>query len=173
MRHIDRIVIHCSATRHSDAHLDRKFVRQLHVEGNGWSDIGYHWIITRAGVIQKARPLERAGAHAKGFNSTSIGICLMGGLADNSFPTEGFHYFSIDQQLALAWLVARTRDVFPDISLPTSKEPTLNQPRILGHRDLPDVKKLCPTFNVKLFLETVPATMAKLDFSEWSPVMEE
>ena len=53
-------------------------VRRWHVEDNKWSDIGYHFVIEVDGTIARGRPIVRSGAHAKGFNSRSIGICLIG-----------------------------------------------------------------------------------------------
>lgn len=160
MREINQIVIHCSATRHTDDNIDRDEIRRMHVEGNGWSDIGYHWVIRRDGTVQKGRPLARSGAHAKGYNTYSIGICLIGGLADNGLPTEGIHHFTIEQQLSLAFLVNETRKHF-------------NITSVVGHRELPDVKKLCPTFHVPLWLDTIPLMVAKMEFAEYHPVMEE
>ena len=59
MRKIDRIVIHCSATRAdqplSAAELDR------------FNGCGYHYYIRRDGQICTMRPVERVGAHAKGY----------------------------------------------------------------------------------------------------------
>ncbi len=44
MRYINKIIIHCSATPEG-----RNFtvdeIRDWHVNGNGWSDIGYHYVI--------------------------------------------------------------------------------------------------------------------------------
>lgn len=173
MRDIDTIVIHCSATKHTrtdlnwvpahlnrvPAHLDRAFIRKIHVEENGWSDIGYHWIITRSGTVQKARPVTQTGAHARGHNKTSIGICLMGGLYDNGLPSEGIGHFSIEQQLALAWMIDQSKHHFPIT-------------RVVGHRDLPDVKKACPCFSVEAFMRTLPAIVAKLEFSEYVPALQ-
>jgi len=55
-----------------------KEIRDWHVNGNGWSDIGYHWVIRRDGTIEAGRPEEKSGAHVKGHNSDSIGIVWVG-----------------------------------------------------------------------------------------------
>ena len=59
----DTIAIHCSATPPSmDIGVEK--IREWHVKDNGWSDVGYHYIITRNGTIEPARPEELSGAHA-------------------------------------------------------------------------------------------------------------
>ncbi len=65
MRHIDKIILHCSATREGrDYSVDT--LRKWHVEGRGWSDIGYHYIVQRNGDIQEGRPLRRSVLTRKG-----------------------------------------------------------------------------------------------------------
>jgi N-acetylmuramoyl-L-alanine amidase len=51
---------------------------KLHVEGNKWKDIGYHFYITRDGEIHPGRAPNVVGAHVKGRNQNSIGICYEG-----------------------------------------------------------------------------------------------
>ena len=48
-------------------------------KGNGWSDIGYHYVVLLDGSIQIGRPLETIGAHCYGKNKHSIGVCIIGG----------------------------------------------------------------------------------------------
>ena len=79
MRKIDRIVVHCSATTPT-MDIGVGTIRGWHVLERGWSDVGYHFVITRDGEVQTGRPIERSGAHAKGFNKHSVGICYVGGL---------------------------------------------------------------------------------------------
>lgn len=76
MRLIRRIIIHHSATDHGDVETFRRH----HMTVNGWSDVGYHYVIDNEpdGEVQPGRPLAQAGAHARGANADSIGICLVG-----------------------------------------------------------------------------------------------
>ena len=74
-RKINSIIIHHSASP-STTTLEQ--IRKWHVEDNGWSDIGYHFIITDDGTIHEGRPLSKIGAHTKGKNRYSIGICVVG-----------------------------------------------------------------------------------------------
>lgn len=55
---------------------------------NGWSGIGYHYVIRYNGNIEKGRLLERIGAHAKGRNDNSIGICIVGDFSKNKPTSE-------------------------------------------------------------------------------------
>lgn len=85
MDKINRIVIHCSATkprkgRDNSPLIGVKEIRRWHVEERGWRDIGYHYVIKRDGTIQQGRPDNVQGAHAAGYNKDSLGICLVGGM---------------------------------------------------------------------------------------------
>ncbi len=135
MRQIDTIIVHCSATEHVDDSVDSDVIRAWHVEENGWSDIGYHFVITRRGDIEFGRPLEKRGAHARGHNDHSVGVCLVGGLDASGKPTEGIEHYTLDQMKALTQVIKSTCADFGDI-------------KILGHRDLPRVFKACPCFDV-------------------------
>jgi N-acetyl-anhydromuramyl-L-alanine amidase AmpD len=136
MLKIDKITVHCSATKPSmSTTVDD--IRRWHTDprpkGNGWSDIGYHFVIERNGEIKKARPINEVGAHVKGHNTGNIGICLVGGMSEDGKPE--FNY-SLDQMASLEFLIRRQRDKYGyDIE-------------VLGHNDL-DPNKTCPNFNVK------------------------
>lgn len=79
MRNIKEIIIHCSATSegrdYTVADIDRWH------KARGWNGIGYHYVVYRDGSIHKGRSEEQIGAHCKGHNRNSIGICYIGGLA--------------------------------------------------------------------------------------------
>ena len=78
VRPINSIVIHCSASG-DDYDMPLDSIRKDHLS-KGWLDVGYHYYITRDGVVHKARPLNKRGAHVRGHNEYSIGICYEGGL---------------------------------------------------------------------------------------------
>ncbi|MDP2909895.1 MAG: N-acetylmuramoyl-L-alanine amidase [bacterium] len=73
---------------HSDTEVGNvEIFRRVHKKDNGWEDIGYHYVITNGkggksggpdGEVQIGRPIEKIGAHAKGRNHNSVGICLVG-----------------------------------------------------------------------------------------------
>lgn len=64
MRKITLIIIHCSATPEG-RNLDFEACRHDHIHHRGFSDIGYHFYITRNGEIHRGRPIEKMGAHCK------------------------------------------------------------------------------------------------------------
>lgn len=126
----DHIVVHCAATP-PDMDIGSKEIRRWH-RAKGWLDIGYHFVIRRNGDIEKGRELDTIGAHARGFNNRSIGICLVGGVDENKQPQDNF---TEEQKKNLALLIDQMLTIWPDS-------------KVLGHRDLPGVQKACPSFDV-------------------------
>lgn len=86
-----QLIIHCSATD-NPAQDSIEAIRNLHTAkdyqrftwgayktyGKGFSDIGYHYFIDKAGVVHEGRHPELQGAHCKGHNEDSVGICVSG-----------------------------------------------------------------------------------------------
>ena len=147
MREINRIIVHCTATP-PDMDVDIDDVRRWHKE-RGWSDVGYHALITRDGTCQPGRPLEAVGSHAKGHNQDSIGIALAGGVrrskqagVDVLIPDANF---TIEQYDRLVEYI----DDFQFERWKDDKEPV----EVLGHRDLPGVTKACPSFDVRALVK--------------------
>ena len=126
---VDFIVIHCSATKAS-ADIGRKEIDRWHRE-KGWLEIGYHFVIRRDGTRELGRPEDKPGAHARGFNERSLGICMVGGVDDKLKPEANF---TTAQFRELAKLVSELKAKYP-------------KAKVLGHRDLPDVNKACPSFD--------------------------
>ena len=79
MRKIRKIIVHCSGTVEG-RDVSVESIRDYHVRERGWSDIGYHYVITLDGVVHKGRRLSEVGAHCLGHNHDSIGVCYVGGL---------------------------------------------------------------------------------------------
>ena len=130
MREINRIIIHCSATPEG-RDIDAATIKDWHVNGNGWSDIGYHYVIKLNGEIESGRPLDIAGAHVKGHNSDSIGICYIGGADEDMKPKDTMLQC---QEEAMRELIYSLRMVW-------DKELTLH-----GHNEYDS--KACPSFKV-------------------------
>lgn len=86
MRKIDMIVIHCSATR-ADVPLSPRQLEEMHRQ-RGFDGCGYHYYVRRDGEICTMRPVDRPGAHAKGYNRHSIGVCYEGGLDEQGRPAD-------------------------------------------------------------------------------------
>jgi|TARA_R110001606_G_scaffold398504_1_gene577724 N-acetyl-anhydromuramyl-L-alanine amidase AmpD len=140
---IKKLVVHCSATR-PDHFVDRDIINEWHKK-RGFNQIGYHFVILRDGTIQNGRPPVVMGAHAKGHNKGSLGICLVGGLNQETGRAE--NNYTPAQMDTLEKLL-------------DSLEKTHSPEVILGHRDLsPDLNKdgvitsnewtkACPCFDV-------------------------
>lgn len=142
MRHVSMLVIHCSASK-DGVPVSVETIREWHL-ARGFTDIGYHFVIDVDGAINPGRPVEEPGAHAKGFNAHSLGICLVGG-------STGHGRYSQAQWDSLRDLVDALRTQYA-------------ANRIVGHRDLsPDLDgdgivepnewiKMCPSFDVANWL---------------------
>ena len=78
-RDVNEIILHCSATREGQD-ISVETIRGWHVDGRGWSDIGYHVVILLDGTVEAGRPMRRSGAHVRGRNKHSIGVCYIGGV---------------------------------------------------------------------------------------------
>ena len=130
-RKIDLIVIHCSATR-----CNRSFPLEAVIachRARGFATVGYHYYIPRDGTVHAGRPLYQEGAHATGFNRRSIGVCYEGGLDPQGKPADTR---TPAQKETLRKLWFRLKTDYPNA-------------QIVGHRDLPNVNKVCPCFDVK------------------------
>ena len=76
MRTVNKLIIHCSKTPdYLDIGVEE--IREWHLERN-FNDIGYHYVIRRDGTLEMGRSVEIVGAHCYGYNTGSIGICLVG-----------------------------------------------------------------------------------------------
>lgn len=73
----NKIFVHCSATDDANTSIGASDIDEWH-RARGWDSIGYHYVIPKSGILQKGRLDDRIGAHAKGFNTDSLGICLVG-----------------------------------------------------------------------------------------------
>lgn len=141
MRFIDTIFVHCSATQPkwmagSPAEAKRDEIDRWHRE-RGFSQIGYHYIIDRDGTILIGRPVEQVGAHVKGHNTNSIGICLLGGFGSNENDSFADHY-TVEQATALRDLIDRLQVQYPTIK------------HVRGHNEV--AAKACPGFSVPRWL---------------------
>ena len=82
MRDINKLIVHCSATREGQ-HISIDTIKDWHVNGRGWKDVGYHYVIYLDGRIKKGREDSVQGAHTKGHNKNSLGICYIGGVEED------------------------------------------------------------------------------------------
>ena len=131
MRNIKYIAIHCAATKPSmTVPIER--VKKWHLK-RGFSDVGYHFYIRRDGSVENGRDVGVSGAHVKGFNSVSIGICYEGGINEQGEPEDN----RTDRQKAsMLNLLQNLKKDYPDAE-------------IKGHYQFPNVGKSCPCFDAK------------------------
>jgi len=143
---ISNLVIHHSAGDHGSAAQFRELHRSW-----GWSDIGYHFVIDNEpdGVIQPGRDIYTPGAQARGHNTTSLGICLVGDGAPPVTPRQ----------------VESCVDLCASLCLVLRLDP---ETAIVGHRDLCATD--CPGDDLYGRLPVIRAGVARrLREMRWDP----
>ena len=128
MRKIDKIIIHCSATREG-VNVTPSQIKEWHL-ARGFKTIGYHFVITLDGRVHVGRPLSQIGAHCKGYNKHSIGVCYIGGLDINGKSKDTR---TSAQNSTLKRLVGALKQSYPNAT-------------IHGHNEF--ANKDCPCFDV-------------------------
>ena len=86
MRAINKIILHCSATPEG-RHTTVEDIRNWHKQ-RGFNYIGYHYVVYLDGSIHNGRDVELVGAHTKGHNTGSIGVCYVGGIGKNNLKAK-------------------------------------------------------------------------------------
>lgn len=142
MRQINLIVVHCSATPEG-RDVTAADINKMHI-ARGFKKIGYHYVVRLDGTVEKGRNENEIGAHVKGYNANSIGVCYVGGLASDGKTPKDTR--TPAQKSALKKLLHTLKHRYPNA-------------RIVGHRDLsPDTNhngkvdswewiKYCPCFD--------------------------
>lgn len=140
-RNITLIVVHCTASK-CTSNLTPSALEAEH-KRQGFTECGYHYYITKDGIIHHMRDITHIGAHAKGYNTPSIGVAYEGGLNATGKATDTR---TPAQKQSLEILLRFLLLTYPDA-------------QICGHRDLsPDLNhngtiepseyiKQCPCFN--------------------------
>lgn len=132
-----RIIVHHSLTKDSET-VSWGAIRKFHTEDRGWIDIGYHFGIELVGdhiETLLGRPETETGAHCKGYNSDSIGICVVGNYDEDEFDEE--------RQRVLVSLLRRLMTTY---GMPIKS--------IYGHREF-NPHKSCPGENLFRWLQRV------------------
>lgn len=113
----DMVVIHHTGNP-TDDDLNAEEINTSH-QAQGWTCIGYHYVIRKDGTIEEGRPHWTVGAHAYGDNNHTIGIHVCGNFEIGE-PTQA-------QIESLAMLLA---NICYDYGLPITKD------HVVAHRDL-------------------------------------
>lgn len=133
---ITHIIVHCAYTP-PQMDIGAADIDRWHRE-KGWMMIGYHAVIKRDGTIEDGRPLARTGAHVRGMNSRSRGICLIGGM--NKAKDGPEVNYTDEQYASLRKLIVEWQtDHFPSAI-------------VAGHTDF-DKNKTCPNFDAAHWFE--------------------
>lgn len=145
------IVIHYSATPvesdFSAADIDR-----IHTN-RGFREIGYHKYIRKSGIVEKGRDLDQPGrfeqgAHSKGENAASIGVCFEGGVYASD-PNTGLDTRTPAQTESMIRVIDELLERYPNA-------------KVTGHRDMPGAATQCPGFDAsKWWASVVKARQAK------------
>lgn len=127
---IELIVIHHT----SREDMDVEQAHDYHQNERGWNGIGYNFFIEKTGELIEGRGFY-VGAHAYGYNRTTIGVCVTGDFdQDDSYPTE-------NQMDTLKQFLHYLMNWF-----------NLNPYNIVGHRELNGATTTCPGQNFNLEL---------------------
>ena len=130
MRNINYIAIHCTATQpeSSIASIQNYWKNNL-----GWKNPGYHYIIDRFGNVVNLLPIELVSNGVQGYNSQTINISYVGGINKSGKPKDTR---TEAQKQSILKILNELRVKFP-------------KAKIQGHRDFPNVKKACLSFDAK------------------------
>ncbi len=127
IQQIEYLIIH-HTQRNNDFPI---FIKLRHKILRNWEDVGYHYMIgntrpfTKDGKLYVGRGEEFEGAHTKGYNKNSLGICLIGNF-DYKMPSN-------NQFRTLFNLLEQKIEQY---SIPIKN--------VLGHNEIPNINKSCP-----------------------------
>lgn len=125
---ISKTFLHCTDSDYPQ-HDNIETIRDWHVAGNGWRDIGYHFLITSDGVVHRGRDLELIPAAQLGYNSGTIAIAV-----------TGKRNFTEAQRKATRALCVEISEAYPEGMT------------FHGHKEV-DPSRTCPNFDYKNWLD--------------------
>lgn len=136
MRNIEYIVLHCTAGPQTQTvqSILNYWKRDL-----GWQSPGYHWLIKPDGEAVSLHPIEKPSNGVAGYNANSIHISYIGGVDKNGKAIDNRTDAQKQTQIRL---LQELKKKFPAA-------------KIQGHRDFPNTRKVCPSFDVKTWLSCI------------------
>lgn len=146
------LVLHCTATPEG-REVTSGEIRHWHTDpvkkgGRGWKQVGYTDMIHLDGTVERlvgnnedaeVDPWEVTNG-AKGYNTVSRHVVYVGGVSKDSKTAKDTRTEA--QLKAMTAYVRDFHERFPQI-------------RIVGHGELPGVKKACPSFDVAAWLRSI------------------
>lgn len=154
-KNVKYIVIHYTATAF-ESDFSAADIDAMHKQ-RGWSGIGYHKCIRKSGLVEDGRPLRKRGAHVKGHNHHSVGICYEGGVyADD--PDTGLDTRTDAQKESMERVIRDMLDRYPGA-------------KVVGHRDMPDAATQCPGFDVAAWWAEVQRKRDTRHVGLWARIM--
>ena len=132
-KHTEYIVVHHTA---SSVNATIRDIHRGHVQGRGWFDVGYHYVIERDGTLSVGRPENQIGAHVENYNSVSVGVALIGGLKSGGNGKDGEVNFTKAQWATLKRIVTELQQRYPNA-------------QVVAHKDLDRNKPVDTAFDVK------------------------
>ena len=141
MRKITHIIVHCSGAANSTVDSIRRFHKAPKPKGNGWKDIGYHYVIHVDGTSHMGRSERQAGAHVASFNANTIGVCVVG--------NGDIRDFNAAQYATLTRLLAC---LCAQYGVPVKN--------VLGHRETRELEQIPPKSRTK---KSCPGTQVSME----------
>ena len=141
-RAIDKLIIHCSATRNTQD-VSSKQIDEMHLRRWGKaSGMGYHYYVRKDGTVEKGRWVDNKGAHAGKANVGSIGVCYEGGVdKDMKVAMESCTKAQKKSLLTLCETIINSYNIKPS--------------NVRGHGELAGVNKACPCLDMDNFRKDI------------------
>tara|TARA_Y100000310_G_scaffold183277_1_gene183397 strand:- start:1359 stop:1781 length:423 start_codon:yes stop_codon:yes gene_type:complete len=140
VRGVKKIVVHHTASPDSWT-LEK--TRAYHKGTKGWSDIGYHFVVeTKPLAFRVGRRADVNGAHAKGVNSSSVGLVVIGNFVEHEMDRE-----------TLCFVAQSVADLCISYGLSTEN--------VYGHKEVGTTPTACPGFDVEVLRDRVKEILSK------------
>lgn len=148
-RPINQFVVHHTAGSDFSSDATVRGIQDEHMNGNGWADIGYHYLVGSDGKIWEGREKKFVGAHVKGSNANTLGLTFLGCYDDEQCPKE---LKPVSQETphmfeAMGYLIANLA-LYANVS-------NLNRNTVKGHLEMPNAATACPGNRVLSKIETI------------------
>lgn len=148
-----RIAVHHTVTAAmGDPASNLRGIQSYHMDGRGWCDVGYHFLVSLDGRVWEGRPVHLLGAHVGGHNTGNIGVSFMGCFHPTSDCTSFPPQVPPDGMIAgAAGVIAGLAEIYAIPRDATS---------IKGHRDHSGSTTACPGDHLHARLNDLRSGMA-------------